>query len=181
MTASTTLITPPPSPPLDPVSPLSPISPWPPIPPPSVREQPTTRSSLPNATDVYSSIAILGTYLLFFLYLLWAFAPSQSIWTSWLPDRQWAIIVPCWMMIIVLLTYWIYAALIIYNTPSWDSVDCITDPYSGIQPLGKDDVKEDNDQPYYRNVRDDKASHGAVDLPIDLVGRVLYPPRRRKL
>ncbi|WWC59063.1 uncharacterized protein I303_101610 [Kwoniella dejecticola CBS 10117] len=184
-----------PSPILDPVSPLSPISPWPPLPSASSAslhgadpKNIQLDAALPNATDVYSSIAILGTYLLFGLYLLWAFSPKDTVWLSWLPDRQWAIIVPCWLMMVVLLTYWSYAALTIYRTPSWDSVDCITDPYAGIPSMRSSsgftkDTKAGTEQsrtPYYWNIINDRASSEAVDLPIDLIGRVLYSPRKRK-
>ncbi|WWD08078.1 hypothetical protein V865_006188 [Kwoniella europaea PYCC6329] len=175
------------SPTINPVSPLSPISPWPPIPPSDDSASQRPQDDLPNSVDVYSSIAILGTYLLFALYLFWAFSPGDSSWTSWLPDRQWTIIVPCWLMMMVLLTYWSYAALTIYRTPDWNSIDCITDPYAGIPPIEPIDsateLQENEDRrrtPYYWDAVGDKASSQAVDLPIDLVNRVLYPPRKRR-
>ncbi|XAO24699.1 hypothetical protein I312_103505 [Cryptococcus bacillisporus CA1280] len=85
----------PPSSPIQPLSPLSPISPWPSI--PSADECPlsaadTHGDTLPNATDVYASIAILGTYLSFALYLFWATVPPKWEWTGWLPDREWTVI-----------------------------------------------------------------------------------------
>ncbi|WVQ68852.1 uncharacterized protein L199_007061 [Kwoniella botswanensis] len=174
------------SPTINPVSPLSPISPWPPIPPSEDSASQKPQDDLPNSVDVYSSIAILGTYLLFALYLFWAFSPGDSSWTSWLPNRQWSIIVPCWLMMVVLLTYWSYAALTIYRTPDWNSIDCITDPYAGIPPIEPIDSgteqQENEDRrraPYYFDAVGDKASSQAVDLPVDLVNRVLYPPRKR--
>ncbi|WWC67550.1 uncharacterized protein I206_101459 [Kwoniella pini CBS 10737] len=172
-----------PSPTIDPISPLSPISPWPPISSSTFLENSEKpQSDLPNAVDVYSSIAILGTYLLFGLYIIWSFSPKDIKWLNWLPDRQWAIIIPCWIIMVFLLTYWSYAALTIYRTPNWDSIDCITDSYSGI-PSGQP-VNEVSDsqveEPYYWKMIDEQASSEVVDLPIDLVGRVLYPPRRRK-
>ncbi|OCF76530.1 phosphatidylinositol glycan, class P [Kwoniella mangroviensis CBS 8886] len=174
------------SPTINPVSPLSPISPWPPIPPSDDSASQKPQDDLPNSVDVYSSIAILGTYLLFALYLFWAFSPGDSSWTSWLPDRQWSIVVPCWLMMVVLLTYWSYAALTIYRTPDWNSINCITDPYAGIPPMAfsypaTDETSSEDGQrkPYYWDAVGDKASSQAVDLSIDLVNRVLYPPRNR--
>ncbi|KIY32444.1 phosphatidylinositol glycan, class P [Cryptococcus gattii E566] len=113
----------PPSSPIQPLSPLSPISPWPFV--PSADESPlsaadTHGDTLPNATDVYASIAILGTYLSFALYLFWAIVPPKWEWTGWLPDRGWTVIVPCWLMVIVLLAYWTYAALIVYNAAPFE-------------------------------------------------------------
>lgn len=47
-------------------------------------------STLPSAPEVYGSIAVLGTYAGFTLYLVWAFAPAGWLdtwgWT-WYPDR----------------------------------------------------------------------------------------------
>ncbi|WVO15718.1 hypothetical protein L204_103380 [Cryptococcus depauperatus] len=140
------------TPPVQTLSPLTPISPWPSLPEDPASPTILPSEQVPNATDVYASIAILGTYLLFGLYLFWAFSPKDSKWTRWLPDREWAVIVPCWLMMVVLLTYWTYAALMLYNTPSFSSPDCITD-----------------------------AVPDAVDLPIDLVQRTLYRPHKRHL
>ncbi|KAK8846653.1 hypothetical protein IAR55_005740 [Kwoniella newhampshirensis] len=171
------------TPSLDPLSPLDPISPWPPLPPPSSPRSPispgtsTTSSSqeiLPNPTDVYASIAILGTYLLFGLYLFWALGPED--WVGWLPDRHWSLIVPCWLMMVVLLTYWSYAALVIYLTPSFDSPICMTDPYSNIPAVSS--IHNDQSEPYYWKYAGQEAIPEACDLPVDLVGRVLYPARR---
>ncbi|WVW78878.1 hypothetical protein I302_100841 [Kwoniella bestiolae CBS 10118] len=182
MTSTPPTRTPSPSPSLNPISPLSPISPWPPIPPSSSSSEHPQKNDLPNSIDVYSSIAILGTYLLFALYLFWAFAPEESSWTGWLPDRQWAIIIPCWLMMVVLVTYWSYAALTIYRTPDWSSVDCITDPYAGTpSKLSENGGSTKNGEMYYWEAVGEKASSQAVDLPIDLVNRVLYPLRKRRI
>lgn len=32
-------------------------------------------------------------------------------------DREWAVIVPCWLMVVVLLSYWSYTALTAILTP----------------------------------------------------------------
>lgn len=40
--------------------------------------------------------------------------------------REWAIIIPCYMMVLVLLTYFSYAGLSIYNTPDLPSPRLIT-------------------------------------------------------
>nr|ODN86030.1 phosphatidylinositol glycan, class P [Cryptococcus depauperatus CBS 7841] len=163
------------TPPVQTLSPLTPISPWPSLPEDPASPTIPPSEQVPNATDVYASIAILGTYLLFGLYLFWAFSPKDSKWTGWLPDREWAVIVPCWLMMVVLLTYWTYAALMLYNTPSFSSPDCITDPYSNIP------CKFQDTQPYYWKYAKSDAIPDAVDLPIDLVQRTLYQPHKRHL
>jgi hypothetical protein len=40
--------------------------------------------------------------------------------------REWALIVPCYLMLIVLLTYWSYSALVALRTPPFDSPELIT-------------------------------------------------------
>lgn len=41
-------------------------------------------------------------------------------------SREWAIIVPCWLMVVVLLTYWSYTALTAFLVPGFDSPAVIT-------------------------------------------------------
>lgn len=99
---------------------------------------------------------------------------------------EWSVIVPCWLMLVVLLSYWGYAALTIFLTPSFDSPTCIIGKYDVVAQLIVPDefsvVRPDpaSDEPYYWKFAVSDAAPEAVDFPIDLVNRVLYPPRRRK-
>ncbi|BEJ14322.1 hypothetical protein CspHIS471_0400890 [Cutaneotrichosporon sp. HIS471] len=153
-----------------PMSPLAPISPWPP-------EEPSAPyPDLPVAKEVYGLLAVLLTYLAFGAYLVWAFAPSHWLdavgWT-WYPSREWAIIVPCWLMMVVLLTYWSYTALTAFLIPAFQSPSIITDERSNMPP------EVPGAAPYYWKFAEADAVPEAVDLPIDLANRVLYPPRTR--
>ena len=88
-------------------------------------------------------------------------------------------------MVVVLLAYWAYAALTPLLCPSFDSPDLFvgtpshachdaaddSDKHSGIPPAGS--------ERYYWKFTDPQTIPEAVDLPIDLVNRVLYPPRKR--
>jgi hypothetical protein len=127
---------------VEPQSPLDPISPWPPpiLPPESTRKGEEELSS----KEIYGLIAVLGTYLAFGVYLIWALSPSSWLdtvgWT-WYPSRSvyitivtikcdtdgrdWAVIVPSYLMINVLLSYWSYAALTPLLSPPFDSPDLI--------------------------------------------------------
>jgi len=79
---------------VEPQSPLDPISPWPPL--PSSQEAPFTErekrdeESL-SPKEIYGLIAVLGTYLAFGIYLIWALCPSSWLdavgWT-WYPSRS---------------------------------------------------------------------------------------------
>lgn len=95
-------------------------------------------------------------------------------------------------MVVVLLSYWSYAGLTVFLTPAFTSATLITgetgllqprapradtlaDKYANIPP----DEGGDNAERYYAKFTSPTAVPEAVDLPIDLVNRVLYPPRPR--
>lgn len=44
--------------------------------------------------------------------------------------REWAILLPAWSVVVVLLTYFVYFALAIYGTPSFSSMSTMTGTYS---------------------------------------------------
>ena len=95
-------------------------------------------------------------------------------------------------MVLVVLSYWTYAGITAFLTPNFDSISLITgtlsvnlshvkllmeilDRYSGIPRL---EEKEKGYRFYWR-FADEAVTPEAVDLPLDLVNRVLYPPRKR--
>lgn len=99
------------------------------------------------------------------------------------PIREWAIIIPCYLMMLVLLAYFSYAGLTIYNTPDLTSPRLITgesadleaaalaeqsDPQAGVPPR---DIDKD---PFYWRDSEPRAVPIAIDLPLDLVNRTLY-------
>jgi phosphatidylinositol glycan class P protein len=70
---------------VEPRSALDPISPWPP-PLPEIPED----EKLPSSKEIYGLIGVLGTYLAFGAYLIWAICPPSWLdavgWT-WYPSR----------------------------------------------------------------------------------------------
>lgn len=71
-----------------PTSPTAPLAPFPPLPPPAARSR---------APEFYGFVAATGTYLVFALYLLWAFLPDDAILAlgvTWYPNRCVGIPVP---------------------------------------------------------------------------------------
>ena len=126
---------------VQPQSPLDPISPWP---PPLPTE--TAKEEELSSKEIYGLIAVLGTYLAFGIYLVWALCPPSwldAIGWTWYPSRygllgtreasadarDWAVIVPSYLMVVVLLAYWSYAALTPLLSPSFDSPDLIVGEY----------------------------------------------------
>ncbi|KAL7423325.1 hypothetical protein Q5752_002626 [Cryptotrichosporon argae] len=150
-------------------SPLDPVSPWPPP-----RAAPSSPSAppaptLPSAKEVYGALAALLTYITFGAYLFWALCPAawlESVGWSWFPAQEWAVIVPCYTVVVVLLTYFSYAALMAYLTPAWTSPTIMT-------------VDSDKPLEWFARFAEPDAIPQAVDMPIDLVNRVLYPARPR--
>lgn len=99
-------------------------------------------------------------------------------------------VVPCYLMIVVLLAYFSYAALSVYLTPPFDSPELITgqsmnhslhrrltspDRHCNIPP------RQAGEDAYYWKFAERDSIPEAVDLPLDLVNRVLYPARKRPI
>ncbi|KAM5537594.1 hypothetical protein V8D89_008672 [Ganoderma adspersum] len=104
-----------------PTSPTAPLAPFPPLPPPATRSR---------APEFYGFVAATGTYLVFALYLLWAFLPDDAILAlgvTWYPNREWSLLIPAYGMVLVLLTYFTYFALALAGTPSFADMRAITD------------------------------------------------------
>ncbi|EJT97899.1 PIG-P-domain-containing protein [Dacryopinax primogenitus] len=159
----------PPSPPASPTSPLSPIAPYPPpTSPSSPASQPRTR-----AREVYGFTAYVGTLLLFVLYVVWAVTPDawlERIGVEWYPNREWAILVPAWTTVVVLLTYLTYLGLALSATPSFTDLTTITDTRAHILKM------EGDVNPLLHYSRPDAVPH-EFDIPLGTVNRVLYGKR----
>ncbi|KAI5449940.1 hypothetical protein NCC49_003949 [Naganishia albida] len=124
-------------------------------------------TQLPSSRATNGFLAICTTYTAFLLYLTWAFIPTRYLTgpLGWLPDRAWATVVPSWLMLLVLFTYGSYLAMMAYSTPSLDSMSLLVDPRSEIPPMSLG--KEMDEGPY--------------DVPVGVVNRQMFPPRRRRV
>ncbi|KAJ8464077.1 hypothetical protein ONZ51_g9843 [Trametes cubensis] len=140
----------------EPTSPTSPLAPYPPILPTESRSR---------APEFYGFVAWASTYLLFVLYLLWAFLPDEyilALGVSWYPNREWSLLIPAYGMTLVLLTYVAYFALALAGTPSFSDMSTITGAFA----------------PYLAHARPD-AIPEMYDIPLGLVNRVAFGPRPR--
>ncbi|TDL25144.1 PIG-P-domain-containing protein [Rickenella mellea] len=147
----------------EPTSPLSPVAPYP--------RPPIQRSRAP---EFYGFVGWISTSLLFFLYIFWAILPEE--WLEWLgitwyPSREWAILVPAYSVVLILLTYFTYWALAIYSTPPFNDLRTVTGPHSKAHFPDKM-----NPDPYLSAASPD-AIPEMYDIPIGLVNRVLYGER----
>nr|GAT46116.1 predicted protein [Mycena chlorophos] len=148
----------------NPTSPLSPLAPYPPIPSPEYRSR---------APEFYGFVAWTSTAVLYVVYLLWALLPDEYIkWlgVEWYPNREWAILVPAYTVVICLLTYFAYFALALFGTPALADTSAFIDSRALLPPL-----REGEPNPYLAYARPEKIPD-IYDLPIGLVNRVAYGP-----
>jgi phosphatidylinositol glycan class P protein len=131
------------SPGRSPTSPVSPLAPFPPSPP----------ESRSRAPEFYGFVAWTSTSLLFCLFLLWGLLPDEYIlWlgVDWYPSRyvriscllfhlfisnskrEWALLLPAYSVVLIMLTYFVYWALAISATPSFSDMSTIVGTFRTI-------------------------------------------------
>ncbi|PFH53793.1 hypothetical protein AMATHDRAFT_54303 [Amanita thiersii Skay4041] len=126
-----------------------------------------------RAPEFYGFVAWTSTALLFLLYLAWALLPDKYIisWgIHWYPNREWAILLPSWTIVLVLFTYFTYSMLAIARTPPFSDLTTITDTCSDRQIA--DDLRSRRN-PYIAAAEQD-ALPQVYDIPVGMVTRVLY-------
>ncbi|KAI9065241.1 PIG-P, partial [Trametes sanguinea] len=155
----------------EPTSPTSPLAPYPPVLPTESRSR---------APEFYGFVAWASTYLLFVLYLLWAFLPDERILAlgvSWYPNREWSLLIPAYGMVLVLLTYFTYFALALAGTPAFNDMSTITGEFQTSLPTTHPrSAPASRYAPYLAHARPD-AIPEMYDIPLGLVNRVVYGPR----
>ncbi|KAG5734043.1 Phosphatidylinositol N-acetylglucosaminyltransferase subunit P [Termitomyces sp. T112] len=120
-----------------------------------------------RAPEFYGFVAWTSTTLAFVLYILWGLLPQEYIeWFGihWYPNREWAILLPAWSIMLVITTYLVYSSMAIAVTPSFSDMSSITDNYT-VFP-----TSPNNHTPYL----DSSSTPVLYDMPIGLVNRVLY-------
>ncbi|KAI0743187.1 hypothetical protein BC629DRAFT_1445594 [Irpex lacteus] len=99
--------------------------------------QPASCVSTPPPTEVrsrapefYGFVAWSSTYLLYCFFLLWALLPTPTSFGSGslgtLAGKEWALLLPAYTVVLVLLTYCAYLALALSGTPSFSDVSTVT-------------------------------------------------------
>ncbi|KAF8518417.1 PIG-P-domain-containing protein [Hysterangium stoloniferum] len=143
-----------------PTSPRSPITPY-------------LRPHRSRAAEFYGFVALTGTSIAFILYHFWALLPDsviRNLGVEWYPSREWALLIPAYSVVLILLTYFSYWALALSATPSFSDLRTITDSYAHVPAQGQPN-------PYLRQA-DPDALPELYDIPIGLVNRVLFRPDR---
>ncbi|KAL7415401.1 PIG-P-domain-containing protein [Mrakia frigida] len=152
-----------------PLSPTSPISPWPPE---------TEPASHPNAKEAYGFLVAVGTSAAGIIFLVWALVPGRILesWgVEWYPNREWAILIPAHSMVVVLLAYFVYLTLMIYNTPSLNSLSLVTDERAHRLPPRR---TPSDPSPIFAYARPDAVPE-AWDVPLGMACAMIYGRRKR--
>jgi len=93
-----------------------------------------------SSSEKYGFVVYVGSLVAWYIYLIWGFVPDrylQRIGIQWYPSREWAILIPSWMMIAVVFVYAGYFCLNLYNTPALDDLCSITDSQTNILPRNR--------------------------------------------
>ncbi|KAI0032418.1 PIG-P, partial [Vararia minispora EC-137] len=142
-----------------PTSPTEPLAPFPPV------------SSRSRTAELYGFVALSTTYVLFAVYVLWALLPSGALETvgiRWYPDREWALRIPAWTLVAVLLAYSTHLAIALHRTPPLSSPSTLSGPCAHPRALALPAPP-----PAWRS-----APPTTYDVPITLVNHALLrrPP-----
>ncbi|KAI6043989.1 PIG-P, partial [Pisolithus marmoratus] len=122
-----------------------------------------------RAPEFYGFVAWTSTSFLFVVYVLWALLPDEYIrrlGITWYPNREWAVLLPAYSIVIVLLTYFTYFSLALANTPAFSDSMAFIDGKAHFPAL-------DGPNPYLR-YKDPNVAPETYEIPIGVVNRVLY-------
>ncbi|KAK7094096.1 phosphatidylinositol N-acetylglucosaminyltransferase subunit P-like [Littorina saxatilis] len=101
-----------------------------------------TQEHRPSPTPeraIYGYVLYLASYIGLGLYLVWAYIPDSwlsAIGLTYWPQKYWAVALPVYLCVIILLFYLTYLGLIFINTTPLTSVNIITDSHANTQDPG---------------------------------------------
>ncbi|XP_055865670.1 phosphatidylinositol N-acetylglucosaminyltransferase subunit P-like isoform X2 [Biomphalaria glabrata] len=103
----------------------------------------TTNEHLPSPSPqrqraFYGFVVYLLSLIGFGLYIVWAYVPDEwlhSIGLTYWPQKYWAIALPVYLCMIIVLSYIAYTGLILINTASLTDLNTITDNHSHYEDL----------------------------------------------
>ena len=76
------------------------------------------------AVEVYAFTSLVLVRLSFVLFLAWAYLPNsviEAVGIHYYPTKDWAIILPAWTLISLLMATWLYQSLNVYDASADDT------------------------------------------------------------
>ena len=115
--------------------------------------------------EVYGFVSWILTFVLFLMYLVWAFAPDEllHLWgITYYPNKYWAVAIPTWITLTFFTAIFLYYALSLYlGAADFDSTETITDSHAIPMPQS-----DSNTSP--------EALPQMYDLDLHYVNQMLY-------
>ncbi|CAL5375640.1 unnamed protein product [Camellia sinensis] len=103
----------------------------------------------PKPSEVYGFVGSISTVVATAIFLIWAYAPDSWLHTIgifYYPSRYWALAVPTYAMVTVILAIGFYIGLNFMATPPPTSLNTMFDEYSR-EPLRSEPSVKGNEQP----------------------------------
>ncbi|KAK7412562.1 hypothetical protein VNO78_04027 [Psophocarpus tetragonolobus] len=103
----------------------------------------------PKPSEVYGFLGSITTVVATVIFLVWAYVPEswlQSVGISYYPSRYWAVAVPTYVMVTIVLMLGFYIGLNFISTPPATSLNTVYDEFSR-DPLSLECSLDEDEKP----------------------------------
>ncbi|WVZ10908.1 hypothetical protein V8G54_015438 [Vigna mungo] len=119
----------------------------------------------PKPSEVYGFVGSITTVVATVIFFIWAYVPEswlQSAGISYYPSRYWALAVPTYVMVTIILMLGFYIGLNFISTPSPSSLNTVFDKFSR-DPLSNE-----------CSLEDEKPIDPISDIGLDRINDVMF-------
>ncbi|KAI4332144.1 hypothetical protein L6164_017077 [Bauhinia variegata] len=120
----------------------------------------------PKPSEVYGFVGSITVVVASVVFFVWAYVPDSwlhSIGVFYYPSRYWALAVPTYVMVTIVLMLGFYVGLNFMSTPGPASINTIYDEFSR-DPLSPDSSLEEDDKPI----------ESIYDIGIDQINDIMF-------
>nr|GMD62498.1 phosphatidylinositol N-acetylglucosaminyltransferase subunit P-like [Ipomoea batatas] len=122
----------------------------------------------PKPSEVYGFVGSISTVVATVIFLVWAYVPENwlhSVGIFYYPSRYWALAVPAYLMVTVVLAITFYIGLNFMATPPPASFNTLFDEFSR-EPLPSSALTDDDD--------DERPIDPISDIGIDQINNIMF-------